>query len=245
MEYITGPTEEKPKKRFIKDPVFLSFFTIPVYMFVYNPIQKIIVFATSDALAVHPSWLKYLGYIFLIFVTFVIGEACGEMGLLPNSWSKKPWKEKRRPLFIAGLILFLSCFVAPFFCRSELYDETVKSRFITEYFSKNYNLAEAESMQVGFKKILQSPGHGRHTSGRPVSYNYNVYVSYKFGNKEFKFYNDDFEDAREMISVIEKYKDVLPLDLKRDDLKSFVYTKSIDESLQSLRHYIKELFEEE
>ena len=48
-----------------------------------------------------------------------------------------------------------------------------------------------------------------------------------------------------MISVIEKYKDVLPLDLKRDDLKSFVYTKSIDESLQTLRLYIKELFEEE
>ena len=60
MEYIAGPTEEKPKKRFIKDPAFLSFFAIPVYMFVYNPIQKIIVFATSDALAVHPSWLKYL-----------------------------------------------------------------------------------------------------------------------------------------------------------------------------------------
>ena len=241
MEYITGPTEEKPKKRFIKDPVFLSFFAIPIYMFVYNPIQKIIVFATSDALAVHPSWLKYLGYIFLIFVIFVIGEANGEMGLLPNSWSKKTWKEKRKPLFIVGLILFLSCFVAPFFFRPELYDGTVKSRFITEYLSKNYNLAEAESMQVGFKKILQTPGHGT-TNRHP--YKYKVYVSYKFGNKEFKFYNDDFEDAREMISVIEKYKDVLPLDLKRDDLKSFVYTKSIDESLQSLRLYIKELFEE-
>ena len=242
MEYIAGPTEEKPKKRFIKDPGFLSFFAIPVYMFGYNPIQKKIVFATSDALAVHPSWLKYLGYIFLIFVTFVIGEACGEMELLPNSWSKKTWKEKRRPLFIAGLILFLSCFVAPFFCRSELYDETVKSRFITEYLSKNYNLAEAESMQVGFKKILKSPGHGT-TNRHP--YRYKVYVSYKFGNKEFKFYNDDFEDAREMISVIEKYKDVLPLDLKRDYLNGFVYSNSIDQSLQSLRHYIKELFEEE
>ena len=111
MEYITGPTEEKPKKRFIKDPVFLSFFAIPIYMFVYNPIQKIIVFATSDALAVHPSWLKYLGYIFLIFVTFVIGEANGEMGLLPNSWSKKPWKEKRKPLFHcrADFIFILLC----------------------------------------------------------------------------------------------------------------------------------------
>ena len=89
MEYITGPTEEKPKKRFIKDPVFLSFFAIPVYMFVYNPIQKKIVFATSDALAVHPSWLKYLGYIFLLFVTFVIGEARNELVGLPESWSKK------------------------------------------------------------------------------------------------------------------------------------------------------------
>ena len=59
------------------------------------------------------------------------------MGLLPNSWSKKPWKEKRRPLFIAGLILFLSCFVAPFFCRSELYDETVTSRFVVEQLSKD------------------------------------------------------------------------------------------------------------
>ena len=242
MEYITGPTEEKPKKRFIKDPAFLSFFAIPVYMFVYNPIQKKIVFATSDALAVHPSWLKYLGYIFLLFVTFVISEARDELVGLPESWSKKTWKEKRKPLFIAGLILFLSCFVAPFFCRSELYDETVKSKFITEYLSTNYNLAEAESMQVGFKKILQSPGHG--TTNRDP-YRYKVYVSYKFGNKEFKFYNDDFEDAREMISVIEKYKDVLPLDLKRDDLKSFVLSKSIDESLQTLRLYIKELFEEE
>ncbi|MCR4938759.1 MAG: hypothetical protein K5930_01460 [Treponemataceae bacterium] len=242
MEYIPEPTEEKPKKRFIKDPAFLSFFAIPVYMFVYNPIQKKIVFATSDALAVHPSWLKYLGYIFLLFVTFVISEGSGQMELLPNSWSKKPWKEKRKPLFIAGLILFLFFFITPFFCRSELYDETVKSRFVVEQLSKNYNLAQAESMQVGFKKILQTPGHGT-TNRHP--YKYKVYVSYKFGNKEFKFYNDDFEDAREMISVIEKYKDVLPLDLKRDDLKSFVLSKSIDESLQSLRLYIKELFEEE
>ena len=141
--------------------------------------------------------------------------------------------------------MFLFCFIAPFFCRSELYDETVKSRFITEYLSKNYNLAETERMQVGIKRILQSPGHGRHTSGRPVSYNYKVYVSYKFGDKEFRFYYDDFEDAREMISVIEKYKDVLPLDLKRDYLNGFVYSNSIDQSLQSLRHYIKELFEDE
>ena len=181
MENIPEPTEEKPKKRFIKDPVFLSFFAIPVYMFVYNPIQKKIVFATSDALAVHPSWLKYLGYIFLLFVTFVISEARDELVGLPESWSKKTWKEKRKPLFIAGLILFLSCFVAPFFCRSELYDETVKSRFITEYLSTNYNLAQAERMQVGFKKILQSPGHG--TTNRDP-YRYKVYVSYKFGNKE-------------------------------------------------------------
>ena len=242
MEQLTEQMEEKSKKGFIKDPGFLSFFAIPVYMFGYNPLQKKVVFAASDALAVHPSWLKYLGYIFLIFVTFVISEASGEMELLPNSWSKKPWKEKRKPLFITGLILFLFCFIAPFFCRSELYDETVKSRFITEYLSKNYNLAEAESMQVGFKKILQSPGHGT-TNRHP--YRYKVYVSYKFGNKEFKFYYDDFEDAREMISVIEKYKDVLPLDLKRDYLNGFVYSNSIDQSLQSLRHYIKELFEEE
>lgn len=239
MEYIAGPTEEKPKKRFIKDPVFLSFWAFPVYFFGYNPIQKKIVCAASDALAVHPSWLKYLGYIFLLFVTFAVGEACGELELLPNSWSKKPWKEKRRPLFIAGLILFLSCFVAPFFCRSELYDGTVKSRFITEYLSKNYNIAQAESMQVGFKKRTYSSG-GR--TNRKTSYEYKVYVSYKFGNKEFKFYNKDFEDEREMISVIEKYKDALPLDLKRDNLKSFVAYNGADESL---RLYIKELFEEE
>jgi len=239
MEYITGPTEEKPKKRFIKDPAFLSFFAIPVYMFGYNPIQKKIVFATSDALAVRPSWLKYLGYIFLIFVTFVIGEACGEMGLLPLSWSKKPWKEKRRPLFIAGLILFLSCFVAPFFCRSELYEGTVKSKFITEYLSKDYSLAQAETMQVGFKKILQ---HGRHTSGRSLSYNYKAYVSYKFGNKKFRFYNVDFEDERVMISVIEKYKDALPLELERKHLEGFVTYNGADESL---RLYLKKLFGEE
>ena len=232
MEQLTEQTEEKSKKGFIKDPGFLSFFAIPVYMFGYNPLQKKVVFAASDALAVHPSWLKYLGYIFLIFVTFVISEACGEMELLPNSW-------KRRPLFIAGLILFLSCFVAPFFCRSELYDETVKSRFITEYLSKNYNLAQAEIMQVGFKKILQ---HGRHTSGRSLSYNYKAYVSYKFGDNEFKFYNVDFEDERVMISVIEKYKDALPLELERKHLDGFVAYNGADESL---RLYIKELFEEE
>ena len=239
MEYITGPTEEKPKKRFIKDPVFLSFFSIPVYMFVYNPIQKKIVFATSDALAVHPSWLKYLGYIFLLFVTFVISEARDELVGLPESWSKKTWKEKRKPLFIAGLILFLSCFVAPFFCRSELYDETVKSRFITEYLSKNYNLAEAESMQVGFRKRMYSSG-GR--NNRTTHYEFYVYVSFKFGNKEFKFYNNDFEDQREMISVIEKYKDSLPLELKRKHLESFVAYNGADESL---RMFIKELFKDE
>ena len=126
MEYLTGPTEEKPKKRFFKDPGFLSFFTIPVYLFGYNPVQKKIVFATSDALAVHPSWLKYLGYIFLIFVSGVIFDARGELSV-SNSWDAKTWKQKRKPLFIAGLFLFLFCFIAPFFCRSELYDETVKS----------------------------------------------------------------------------------------------------------------------
>jgi len=244
MEYITGPTEEKPKKRFIKDPVFLSFFAIPIYMFVYNPIQKIIVFATSDALAVHPSWLKYLGYIFLIFVTFVIGETRDELVGLPESWSKKPWKEKRRPLFIAGLILFLSCFVAPFFCRSELYDETVKSRFIIEQLSKDYNLSQAENMQVGFTLITRRNG-GKNSPNAHLTYEYKAYVSFKFGNKKFRFYNIDFEDEQMMISVIEKYKDALPLELKRDDLKSFVLSKSIDESLQTLRLYIKELFEEE
>ena len=90
MEYITGPTEEKPKKRFFKDPGFLSFFTIPVYLFGYNPVQKKIVFATSDALAVHPSWLKYLGYIFLIFVSGVIFDARGELSV-SNSWDAKTW----------------------------------------------------------------------------------------------------------------------------------------------------------
>ena len=241
MEYIAGPTEEKPKKRFIKDPVFLSFFAIPVYMFGYNPIQKKIVCATSDALAVHPSWLKYLGYIFLIFVTFVIGEAYGEMGLLPNSWSKKPWKEKRKPLFIAGLILFLSCFVAPFFCRSELYDETVKSRFIIEQLSKDYNLSQAENMQVGFTLITRRNG-GKNSPNAHLTYEYKVYVSFKFGNKKFRFYNIDFEDEQMMISVIEKYKDALPLELKRKHLDGFVTYNGADETL---RLYIKELFGEE
>jgi hypothetical protein len=239
MEQLTEQTEEKSKKGFIKDPGFLSFFAIPVYMFGYNPLQKKVVFAASDALAVHPSWLKYLGYIFLIFVTFVISEACGEMELLPNSWSKKPWKEKRRPLFITGLILFLFCFIAPFFCRSELYDGTAKRRFVIEQLSKDYNLAQAERMQVGFKKILQ---HGRHTSGRSLSYNYQAYVSFKFGNKKFRFYNVDFEDERVMISVIEKYKDALPLELERKHLEGFVTYNGADESL---RLYLKKLFGEE
>ena len=70
MEYITGPTEEKPKKRFIKDPAFLSFFAIPVYIFVYNPIQKKIVFATSDALAVHPRGSNILD-IFFCFLSLL------------------------------------------------------------------------------------------------------------------------------------------------------------------------------
>ena len=238
MEQLTEQTEEKSKKGFIKDPGFLSFFAIPVYMFGYNPLQKKVVFAASDALAVHPSWLKYLGFIFLLFVTFVIFDARGEMSV-SNSWDRKTWKEKRKPLFIAGLILFLSCFIAPFFCRSELYDETVKRRFVIEQLSKDYNLAQAESMQVGFKKILR---HGRHTSGRPLSYNYKAYVSYKFGNKEFRFYNVDFEDERVMISVIEKYKDALPLELERKHLEGFVTYNGADESL---RLYLKKLFGEE
>ena len=99
MEQLTEQTEEKSKKGFIKDPGFLSFFAIPVYMFGYNPLQKKIVCAASDALAVHPSWLKYLGFIFLLFVTFVIFDARGEMSV-SNSWDRKTWKEKRKPLFM-------------------------------------------------------------------------------------------------------------------------------------------------
>ena len=72
MEYITKPTEEKPKKGFIKAPFFLSVLPIAIYWFGYNPFQKKVVFATSDALAVHPSWLKYLGYVFLIFVLLLL-----------------------------------------------------------------------------------------------------------------------------------------------------------------------------
>jgi len=238
MEQLTEQTEEKSKKGFIKDPGFLSFFAIPVYMFGYNPLQKKVVFAASDALAVHPSWLKYLGFIFLLFVTFVIFDARGEMSV-SNSWDRKTWKEKRKPLFITGLILFLFCFIAPFFCRSELYDGTAKRRFVIEQLSKDYNLAQAESMQVGFKKILQ---HGRHTSGRSLSYNYKAYVSFKFGNKKFRFYDVDFEDERVMISVIEKYKDALPLELERKHLEGFVTYNGADESL---RLYLKKLFGEE
>jgi len=44
-----------------------------------------------------------------------------------------------------------------------------------------------------------------------------------------------------MISVIEKYKDVLPLELKRKHLDGFVTYNGADESL---RLYIKELFGE-
>ena len=238
MEYLTEPAEGKPKKRFIKDPAFLSFFTIPVYFFGYNPIQKKIVFAASDALAIHPSWLKYLGYIFLLFVIFVIYDARGKMSV-SNSWDGKTWEQKRKPLFIVGLILFLFCFIAPFFCRWELYDGTVKSRFVIEQLSKDYNLAQAESMQVGFKMTMYTTG-GR--INRVSHYEFYVYVSYKFGNKEFKFYNNNFEDERVMISVIEKYKDVLPLELKRKYLEDFITYNGADESL---RLYIKELFKEE
>jgi hypothetical protein len=45
-----------------------------------------------------------------------------------------------------------------------------------------------------------------------------------------------------MISVIEKYKDALPLELKRKHLDGFVTYNGADESL---RLYIKELFGEE
>ena len=241
MEYIAESTEGKPKRGFIKDAFFLSVLPIAVYWFGYNPFQKKVVFAASDALAVRPSWLKYLGFIFLIFVTFVIGEACGEMGLLPLSWSKKPWKEKRRPLFIAGLILFLSCFITPFFCRSELYDGTVKSRFVIEQFSKDYNLSQAENMQVGFTLITRRNG-GKNSPNAHLTYEYKAYVSFKFENKKFRFYNIDFEDEQMMISVIEKYKDALHLELKRKHLEGFVTYKGADESL---RLYLKELFEEE
>ena len=241
MEYVTEPTEGKPKRRFFKDPVFLSLLLpIAVYWFGYNPFQKKIVFATTDALAVHPSWLKYLGFIFLIFVSGVIFDARGELSV-SNSWDVKTWEEKKKPLFIVGLILFLFCFIAPFFCRSELYDGTVKSMFVIEQLSKDYNLAQAESMQVGFTLIQHANGNA-HTPGHDLIYEYKAYVSYKFGNKEFKFYNKDFGDQREMISVIEKYKDVLPLELKRKHLDGFVAYNGADESL---RMYIKELFEEE
>lgn len=240
MEYITEPTEEKTKKKYYKDPLFPSFFILPVYWFGYNPFQKKIVFATSDALAVHPSWLKYLGFVFLLFVIFVIYDAHGKMSV-SNSWDVKTWEEKKKPLFIAGLILFLSCFIAPFFCRSELYDETVKSRFVIEQLSKDYNLAQAENMQVGFTLITYTNGNSK-TTTRSLIYEYKVYVSYKFGNKDFRFYNKDFGDEREMISVIEKYKDVLPLELKRKHLDGFVAYNGAD---KSLRMYIKELFKEE
>ena len=240
MEYITGPTEEKPKKGFIKAPFFLSVLPIAIYWFGYNPFQKKVVFAASDALAVRPSWLKYLGFIFLVFVSLVITDARGELSV-SNSWDKKTWKEKRKPVFIAGLILFLSCFITPFFCRSELYDETVKSRFVVEQLSKDYNLSQAENMQVGFTLITYGNG-GKHSASRSLTYEYKAYVSYKFGNKKFRFYNVDFEDEQMMISVIEKYKDALPLELKRKHLEGFVAYKGADESL---RLYIKELFEEE
>ena len=240
MEQLTEQTEEKPKKRFIKDPGFLSFFALPIYLYGYNPFQKKVVFATSDALAVRPSWLKYLGFIFLLFVTFVIFDARGEMSV-SNSWDRKTWKEKRHPLFIAGLILFLSCFITPFFCRSELYDEGVKSRFVVEQLSKDYNLSQAESMQVGFTLITTRSG-GKNSANAHLIYEYKAYVSFKFGNKKFRFYNVDFEDERVMISVIEKYKDALHLELKRKHLEGFVTYKGADESL---RLYLKELFGEE
>ena len=55
-------------------------------------------------------------------------------------------------------------------------------------------------------------------------------------------YNDNFEDQREMISVIEKYKAALPFELKRDNLYGFLNYNGADETL---RLYIKELFEGE
>lgn len=239
MEYIAGPTEEKPKKGFIKAPFFLSVLPIAIYWFGYNPFQKKVVFAASDALAVRPSWLKYLGYVFLIFVFLEISDARGELSV-SNSWDKKTWKEKRKPVFIAGLILFLFCFITPFFCRAELYDGTVKNRFVIEQLSKAYNLSQAESMQVGFTLITRGNG-GKHSASRSLTYEYKAYVSYKFGNRKFRFYNIDFADERVMISVIEKYKDALPLELKRKHLEGFVAYNGADESL---RLYLKELFEE-
>ena len=203
MEYIAESTEGKPKKRFINAPFFLSVLPIAVYWFGYNPFQKKVVFAASDALAVRPSWLKYLGFIFLIFVMLVIFDARGELSV-SNSWDRKTWKEKRKPVFIAGLILFLSCFITPFFCRSELYDGTVKSRFVIEQLSKDYNLSQAENMQVGFTLITTRSG-GKNSASAHLIYEYKAYVSFKFGNKKFRFYNVDFEDERVMISVIEKY----------------------------------------
>ena len=239
MENIPESTEKKPKKGFIKAPFFLSVLPIAIYWFGYNPFQKKVVFAASDALAVRPSWLKYLGFIFLVFVSLVITDARGELSV-SNSWDKKTWKEKRKPVFIAGLILFLSCFITPFFCRSELYDETVKSRFVIEQLSKDYNLSQAENMQIGFTLITRRSG-GKSSTSAPLIHEYKAYVSFKFGNKKFRFYNIDFEDERVMISVIEKYKDALSLELERKHLEGFVTYKGADESL---RLYIKELFGE-
>ncbi|MBQ1592257.1 MAG: hypothetical protein II077_09505, partial [Treponema sp.] len=90
MEYIAESTEGKPKRGFIKDAFFLSVLPIAVYWFGYNPFQKKVVFAASDALAFRPSWLKYLGFIFLIFVMLVISDACGELSV-SNSWDRKTW----------------------------------------------------------------------------------------------------------------------------------------------------------
>ena len=114
-------------------------------------------------------------------------------------------------------------------------------RFVIEQLSKDYNLAQAESMQVGFTLITHR-NRGKSSANAHLIHEYKAYVSYTFGNKKFRFYNIDFEDERVMISVIEKYKDVLPLELKREYLDGFVTYNAADESL---RLYIKELFEEE
>ena len=96
-------------------------------------------------------------------------------------------------------------------------------------------------MQVGFTLITRRSG-GKSSTSDPLIHEYKAYVSYKFGNKKFRFYNIDFEDERVMISVIEKYKDALHLELKRKHLEGFVTYKGADESL---RLYLKELFGEE
>ena len=96
-------------------------------------------------------------------------------------------------------------------------------------------------MQVGFTLITSLSG-SNNSANRHLIHEYKAYFSYKFGNKKFRFYNVDFEDERVMISVIEKYKDALPLELERKHLEGFVTYNGADESL---RLYLKKLFGEE